>query len=106
MTRGARYSVVFLFALSLALATGNYLLSASAVRRAEASAASTLQLCQAGNELRRQQVALWDHLLAVAMPPERESAAARARRAEVTRQFAAYVHQVFAPQRCDPGGKP
>ena len=66
---GAARSVVFLFLLSLLLAAGNYLLSASAVRRATASAASTVQLCRAGNEARAQQVTLWEELVALPPPP-------------------------------------
>jgi hypothetical protein len=110
MTRGARYSVVFLFLLSMALATGNYLLSASAVRHAEANAASVTALCQAGNESRRQQVQLWDHLITLSVPPPHETPASRARRELVTREFLAYIRQVFAQRSCgiitDPRGKP
>ena len=102
MTRGARYSAVFLFILSLLLAAGNYLLSASAVRHATAVAASTLQLCQAGNEARRQQVQLWDKLITLTMPPAGETAAARAQRELVTREFITYVRSVFAPRDCQP----
>ena len=110
ITRGALYSVVFLFVLSLLLAAGNYLYSASAVRHATAAAASTMQLCLAGNEARRQQVQLWDELISLSSPPAGETAAARARRKVITREFIAYVHTVFAPRNCaavtGPGGKP
>ena len=106
MTRSARYSVIFLFVLSLLLAAGNYLLSASAVRHAAAAAATTRQLCLAGNEARRQQVRLWDELIALSSPPPGESAAVRARRELVTREFVAYVRSVFAPRNCAPGADP
>lgn len=100
MTRGARYSIVFLFVLSLLLAAGNYLLSASAVRHATASAASVAQLCAAGNESRAQQVRLWAYLIVLSPPPPHETPAARARRENVIREFIAYVRSVFAPRRC------
>ena len=99
MTPGAARSVVFLFTLSLALAAGNYLLSAAAVNRAAAAAASTIQLCRAGNEARAQQVTLWEHL--VSLPgPSGETPAARARRQRLATRFLAYVHAVFTPRNC------
>jgi len=94
-----RYSVVFLLVLSLLLAAGNYLLSASAVRHASANRVSITQLCQAGNEARAQQVQLWVYLIALSPPPH-ENAAALAARQKLIRQFLAYVHAVFAPRNC------
>jgi hypothetical protein len=106
MTHGAARSAVFLFTLSLLLAAGNYLLSAQAVRRAAASAASTTQLCRLGNTARAQQVTLWEHL--VSLPgPGGETPAARARREKLAASFLAYVRSVFAPRDCAAiGGKP
>jgi hypothetical protein len=100
MTRGARYSAGFLFVLSLLLAGGNYLLSASAVRHATANRVSISQLCQSGNESRAQQVQLWLHLVALSAPPPGETPAARAHREKVTREFLAYLRVVFAPRDC------
>jgi len=100
MTSGALRSVIFLFLLSLVLAAGNYLLSASAVRSARASSASAVQLCEAGNEARAQQVQLWLFVIALSPPPPRETAAARAARQKVITTFLAYVRSVFAPRDC------
>jgi hypothetical protein len=91
---------VFLFLLSLVMAAGNYLLSANAVRRAAASAATVAALCHLDNQTRARQVQLWAHLIASVPPPRRETAAARARREETARVFLAYVRQAFAQRNC------
>lgn len=109
MTRGARYSVVFLFLLAFALAAGSYRLSVSAVDRAVADRASVVQLCQLGNASRAQQVILWTHLIKVSLPPPHETAAERARRQKTIREFLAFVHHDFAPRNCAArlsGGRP
>ena len=89
---------------------GSYFLSAAAADRATANRASILQLCQAGNEARAQQVALWEKLVTLSTPPPRETAEARAQRMHLTVVFLAYVRQVFAPRNCaaitDPRRKP
>jgi len=59
-----------------------------------------VQLCQAGNESRAQQVTLWTHLVQMSAPPPHETAEARARRQKLTRQFLAYVRDVFAKRNC------
>jgi hypothetical protein len=100
MTQGARYSFIFLFVLMVALTSGSYVLSARAVHQATASAASTLQLCEAGNESRAQQVTLWTHLVAISQPPPHQSAAAEGRQQATVAVFLAYVHHVFAPRNC------
>jgi hypothetical protein len=100
MTRGARYSVVFLFILSFLLAGASYYLSTSAVRGEVGSRASVVQLCRAGNESRAQQVTLWEHLVAISPPPPHQTARQRARRLAVTRAFLAYVRHVFMPRNC------
>jgi hypothetical protein len=100
MTRGARYSVVFLFVLSFLLAGGSYWLATSAVSGEVSSRASVVQLCQAGNESRAQQVTLWTHLIAVSQPPPHETAREKAQRAATIRVFLAYVRKVFAPRNC------
>lgn len=97
---GKRYPLVFLVVLMLALNGGNYVLSSSAVHQAVASAASTQQLCELGNEARTQQITLWTHLIVISAPPPHESAAARAKREQATREFTAYLRQVFAPRDC------
>ena len=100
MTRGARYAVVFLFCLSFALATGNFLWNASQVRQIRQAAASTVQLCRSGNEARAQQVQLWTHLIEISMPPPHQTARQREERARTIREFETYVHKVFAPRNC------
>lgn len=100
MTRGARYSAVFLFLFSLALAAGNFLFTSSLVHRATAASASVTQLCMLGNEARAQQVQLWEYLISVSRPPPHETAAEKARREKVTRLFLAHVHEVFKPRNC------
>jgi hypothetical protein len=100
MTRGARYSVVFLFVLSFLLAGGSYYLATSAVRGEVSSRASVVQLCQLGNTARAQQVTLWTHLVAVSQPPPHETAREKAQREKMIRGFVAYVRTVFAPRNC------
>lgn len=107
MTPGAKRAFVTLLVIAFAIGAANLLFTArevNAVRVADArsahAAASTLQLCQAGNEARRQQIVLWDHLIAVAQPPAHETRAARVRRLAVTRAFVIYIHHVFAPRNC------
>ncbi len=58
-----------------------------------------LSACQrVGNALRGQEVALWDHLLAVAPPPKGKAAARAARR--LRSKFRRYVARTFAPVNC------
>ena len=107
ITRGAAYAAVFLFLLSFLLAGGSYVLSSRAIRHAQANTALALanrasitQLCMSGNAFRAQQIALWEYILRLGKPPPRETAAARAQRLAVARQFDAHLHQVFAPRNC------
>lgn len=100
MTRGARYSVVFLTLLTFLLAGTAYHLSVSAVQGSIASRATVIQLCQAGNEFRAQQVTLWTHLVAISAPPPHQTPAQRRARQAFISAFLAYVRQVFAPRNC------
>lgn len=107
MTKGALKAVVFLFLFSLVLAAGNYLFTAREVNNTRAALiasqraeASALQLCQAGNEARAQQIILWEHLVAVAQQPPHQTPAQQRHRLAVARAFLAYVHQVFRPRNC------
>lgn len=100
MTTATRYSIVFLFVLSFLLAGGSYYLATSAVRGEVGSRASVVQLCQAGNASRAQQVTLWTRLVTLSQPPPHETAAERARRAATIRVFLAYVRRLFAPRNC------
>ena len=100
MTLGARHAIVFLFVLSFLLAGASFWLSVRTVHGQLASRASVVQLCQAGNESRAQQITLWTHLVAISAPPPHESAAQRARREALVRQFFAFVRKVFAARDC------
>ena len=98
MTRGARYAVVFLFVLTLAVGTANLLFTSALVNRVSTAKASVVQLCQLGNESRAQQITLWTHLVVVSRPPPHETVADRTRRVKTTREFIAYVKRVFMPR--------
>ena len=87
-------------ALTLLLAGASYFFSTRAVRGEVASRASVTQLCQAGNESRAQQVTLWTHLVQISAPPPHETAAQKAARAKLIRQFLGFVRQVFARRNC------
>ena len=103
ITSGAARAVVVLFILAFLLAGAAYWLSVRAVRGEVANRATVTQLCLSGNESRMQQITLWTHLVAISAPPPHETPAARARRAELTREFLAYVRKVFAPRDCGRG---
>jgi hypothetical protein len=100
MPAAVRYAFVFVSVLTLLLAGASYFFATRAVRGEVASRASVVQLCQAGNEARAQQVTLWTHLVAMNAPPPHETAAQKARREALTRQFLGYVRHVFAPRDC------
>lgn len=100
ISRGAARAVVVLFILSFLLSGAAYWLAVRAVHGQLTSRASVVQLCQAGNESRAQQVQLWSHLAAISVPPARETAQARARRIAAVNALEAYVRQVFAPRNC------
>ena len=100
LSRGIRYAVVFLSVLTLLLAGASSWFSIRAVQGGIASRASVVQLCQAGNDSRAQQVTLWTHLIAISAPLPHETAAQKQQRAMIVRQFLAYVKSVFAPRNC------
>lgn len=100
ISKGAARAFVFLAVLTLVLAGASSWLSVRAVQGGISSRASVVQLCQAGNESRAQQVTLWTHLVAISAPPPHETAAQRSARAELIRQFLAYVRTVFRPRNC------
>jgi hypothetical protein len=97
--QGAR-AFVFLAVLTFLLAGASFWLSVRTVQGQIASRASVVQLCQAGNESRAQQVTLWTHLVQISAPPPNETAAQRARREALVREFLGYVRKVFAPRDC------
>ena len=100
ITTGAARAFVFLSVLTILLAGAAYFFSVRAVHGEVASRASVVQLCQAGNESRAQQVTLWTHLVAISAAPARETAAARRQRQAVIAAFLRYVRKVFAPRDC------
>ena len=100
MPRAVRYAFVFVSVLTLLLAGASYFFATRAVRGEIASRASVVQLCQAGNDSRAQQVTLWTHLVQMNAPPPHETAAQKQKRQALTRKFLAYIRQVFAPRDC------
>ena len=100
ISRGAARAIIVLFALSFLLSGAAYWLAVRAAQGEVTSRASVMQLCQAGNESRAQQVTLWTHLIATAVPPAHETPAQRQQRQAVTARFLAYVRKVFALQNC------
>ena len=95
-----RYAVVSLFILSFLLAGASWWLSVRAVQGEIGNRASVVQLCQAGNDSRAQQVTLWTHLIAISAPPPHQTAAQKAAREKLVTGFLAYVRKVFAPRDC------
>lgn len=100
ISKGAARAFVFLAVLTLVLAGASSWLSVRAVQGGISSRASVVQLCQAGNESRAQQVTLWTHLVQISAPPPHETAAQKRQRAALVREFLAYVRRVFAPRDC------
>lgn len=100
MTEGARYAVVVLFILTVALSGLAYWLSTSAINRAVANRASVVQLCQLGNESRAQQITLWTRLVAISPPPPHQTPAQAQQREKIVREFLGYVRTLFKPRNC------
>ena len=100
ISRGAARAVVTLFVLAFLLSGGAYWLSVRAVQGEVRSRASVVQLCQAGNESRAQQVTLWTHLIAISQPPPHETAAQKQQRQATIRVFLGYVRKVFKARDC------
>jgi hypothetical protein len=100
VTPGAARAVVTLFVLSFLLSGAAYWLAVRAVDGQVRSRASVVQLCQAGNESRAQQVTLWTHLVAISTPPPHQTPAQKRQRAAQIASFLAYVRTVFAPRNC------
>jgi len=100
ITRGAARAFVFLSVLTLLLAAAAYFFSVRAVQGEVRSRASVVQLCQAGNESRAQQVTLWTHLIQVSQPPPHETAAQKRQRQATIREFLGYVRTVFRARNC------
>src|SRR5204863_8152593 len=96
----AAQAIVILFALAFLLAGASFWLSVRTVQGQITSRASVVQLCQAGNESRAQQVTLWTHLVAISRPPPHETAAQKRQRQALIREFLAYVRKVFARRDC------
>lgn len=100
ISRGAARAFVFLSVLTLLLAGASAWISIRAVQGGISSRASVVQLCQAGNDSRAQQITLWTHLAAISTPPPHETPAQAQRRLALVRQLLGYVRQVFAPRNC------
>ena len=100
LSRGIRYAIVFLFALTFLLAGASSWFSIRAVRGEVSNRATITQLCETGNGFRADQVTLWTHLVTVSTPPPHETAAQKAARAKTVSAFLAYVRTVFKPRDC------
>jgi hypothetical protein len=97
--QGAR-AFVFLAVLTFLLAGASFWLSVRTVQGQIASRASVVQLCQAGNESRAQQVTLWTHLIAISQPPPHETAAQKRQRQALVTAFLQFVRKVFKARDC------
>ncbi len=100
ISRGAARAVVVLFVLAFVLAGSSFWLSVRTVQGQIRSRASIVQLCQAGNESRAQQVTLWTHLVAISRPPPHETAAQKQQRQATVRVFLQFVRKVFKARDC------
>ena len=100
VTPSVAHAIVALFILAFLLAGASFWLSVRTVQGQITSRASVVQLCQAGNDSRAQQVTLWTHLVQMSTPPPHETTAQKQRRLVLTRQFLGYVRHVFAPRDC------
>jgi len=69
------------------------------------SAASVVELCQAGNVARQQQITLWDHFAAISKAPPHETPAQKAVRLREVASILTYIHHVFAPRNCSQPSK-
>lgn len=73
---------------------------------AEASAtvqqlhASEIESCDASNQTRLQEIALWSHLASVSRPSPTATPAQAAASKKAVQQFLAYVVRVFSPRNC------
>ena len=101
VSQGTARAFVVLAALSLLLSAASGFIAVRAVQGELSSRASVVQLCQAGNDSRAQQLGLWTHIIAISAPPPHQDAAQKAQRAAVIRQFLAYVRKAFGPRDCN-----
>ena len=110
INRGTRQAIVFLFLLTLAIGGANLLFTATLVHgvnvnsaKARANKVSIVQLCQAGNEARQQQIDLWSFIIQITPPPPHETKAQARQREHVLHQFALHLHTIFAARDCTKG---
>jgi hypothetical protein len=94
--RAAAFLVVVVFLLAGAASW----ISVRAVRGEVGNRASVVQLCEAGNEARAQQITLWTHLIGMTAPPPHQTAAQHRQRAALIASFLAFVRKSFAPRDC------
>ena len=100
VSQGTARAFVMLALLALVLSAASGVIAVRAVQGEIRTKASVVQLCQAGNDARAQQRTLWEHLIAISVPPAHQTPEQEARRAKVIASFLAYVRQVFAPRDC------
>lgn len=106
ISQGAARAFAVLSILTVLLSGAAYWFAQRAVQGEIASRATVVQLCEAGNTARAQQQALWEHIIAISVPPPHETPAQKQHRELAVRKFEAYVRTVFAKRNCQqlPGG--
>ena len=97
--RAAVWLVVIVVGL-LGLNVGSYLLGLHNLNATNANHTTIQQLCESGNQARRQQVVLWKHIVVIMGPRPNESAADRRVRIHDMQAVSAYVDKIFAPRNC------
>lgn len=100
VSQGTARAFVFLAVFAIIAAAASGVLAVRAVQGEIRAKASVVQLCQAGNDSRNQQVTLWTHLIAVSVPPPRQTPAQKAARAKLITEFLGFVRADFAPRNC------
>ena len=100
VSQGTARAFVFMAVLSFLLSAAAGVIAVRAVQGEIRAKASVVQLCQAGNDSRAQQLTLWLHLIAISVPPAHQTAEQKAQRAKLIASFLAYVRSVFSPRDC------
>jgi hypothetical protein len=97
--RAAVWLVVIVVGL-LGLNVGSYLLGLHNLNVSNANNATIHQVCMRDNELRRQQVVLWQHMVVIMQPRPGETRPERASRLREMQAISIYVDRAFAPHKC------
>jgi hypothetical protein len=103
ITRGAAYSVIFLFVLGLLFSILGYWYSTTAVNRAIANTATLQQVCITSNDFRSREAHLWTFVLQISSqnPPPHETPAEKQQREAELKLFRAYLDRTFRLRNCN-----